>query len=260
MLRVTGVPPEMLLDQVLLEKLHPDDQAAALTFLDSGVSSPGFMGQLEVRNLHAEGSWLDVEAFCSNQLQNPMVEGIVINARDITDRKMLEARLVAQANHDPLTNLPNRKHFMTLLDQALLPDHDGQPGLMAILFLDLDGFKQVNDRLGHACGDELLQTMVARLHEWAGVGVTPARLGGDEFTVLVEPAHDGSNVQRLARDLQGILDRPYLIAGNVINMSPSIGIGYGVPGYDQADDVLKRADTAMYQAKAQRRPLRRRDD
>ena len=255
-LRITGVPPEALADQPLLDRLHPDDRAAARTFLESSVRQAGFIGRLEVRIRHAEGSWLHVEAICSNQLQNPNVEGIVINARDITDRKMLEARLVNQANHDSLTGLANRKHFVEHLEQALHQDADAAEQI-AVLFLDLDLFKHVNDSLGHSCGDELLVQVATRLREWAGTGMLPARLGGDEFTVLVRTVHQEAELLRITNDLQEKLDQSYMIGEHVVKMSPSIGIALGQSGRDVADDILRRADTAMYRVKAGRRPLHR---
>ena len=253
-LRITGVRPEDLIDQPLLDRLHPEDQAIAREFLQTSVDSSELIGRLEVRIRHAEGSWLHVEAICSNQLHDPTVQGIVINARDVTDRKMLEARLVFQANHDSLTGLANRKHFLEQIEHALQVDNNPEARI-AVLFLDLDRFKYLNDNLGHSFGDELLVKLAARLHAWAGPGLLPARLGGDEFTVLVDSDHDTAEIQRLTDNLQGVLDQPYLIDGHVVQMSPSIGIAIGIPGEDQADDMLRRADTAMYQVKADRRPL-----
>lgn len=253
--RITGVPPEELMNMSLVERLHPDDRASGQAFLEASSQIPDFISRVEVRIRHIDGPWLHVEGICSNQLQNPNVEGIVINARDITDRKMLEAQLVQQANHDSLTGLPNRKYFVEQLEQALEPGAD-QPGRRGVLFLDLDLFKEINDSLGHSFGDELLVQMGKRLQDWAGPGMLPARLGGDEFTVLVNSVQHDAELLRITRELQGLLDQPYSIGEHSVTMSPSIGIAVGQPGLDAADDVLRRADTAMYEVKASRRPVR----
>lgn len=250
--RVTGVPPEQVQNQPLMERIHPDDRETVAAFLRAAAAKPGFSGTVEVRIRHTDGSCIHVEAVASNQLDNPNVRGIVVNARDITDRKQLEASLVWQANHDVLSGLPNRKLFLDELEQALALEIGSQQ-MVGVLFLDLDGFKQVNDSLGHTTGDHLLVAVAERLKEYVTDGVMAARLGGDEFTVLLTSVTGYHEICDVARDIQERLDAPYVVEGHVIEISPSIGIALGTPGVDRADDVLRRADGTMYRAKAQRK-------
>jgi len=168
--------------------------------------------------------------------------------RDITQRKALEEQLVHQAFHDPLTRLPNRTLFMDRLTQAL--GRAARSGsVVAVLFLDLDNFKLVNDTLGHSAGDELLVAVADRVRGCLRLGDTAARLGGDEFTVLLEDVEDVAAVVRAARRIVRTLKRPLFLARREVVVNASIGIALGGRSADAADDLLRNADVAMYRAK-----------
>jgi diguanylate cyclase (GGDEF)-like protein len=158
------------------------------------------------------------------------------------------AQLAHQAAYDALTGLPNRAHFLTRLDQALHAPAD--PAAVAVLFLDLDGFKAVNDRLGHAAGDAVLAAVAQRLQHCVRPPDTVARLGGDEFVVLVERVTQPAALERLATRLLDRLARPFAMHGHQLQLGVSIGVVHGTAGHSRPDELLRQADTALYQAKA----------
>ena len=167
--------------------------------------------------------------------------------RDVTARRALEVRLAHQATHDALTGLPNRALFLERLSAALArTNRDG--AAVAVLFLDLDGFKAVNDGLGHAAGDLLLAVTARRLLDCIRVGDTAARLGGDEFAVVLEPLADIEGAEVVARRVIAALALPVFVGMGEACVSASIGIAVSAVG-DTADMLLSAADTAMYRAK-----------
>jgi diguanylate cyclase (GGDEF)-like protein/PAS domain S-box-containing protein len=201
---------------------------------------------LEVRVRHASGRSCLAEVTMTNLLENPSVRGIVLNTRDVTDRKMLEDQLVYSAFHDSLTTLANRALFRDRVDDTLkLGGRDG----VAVLFLDLDSFKQVNDLLGHASGDLLLVQVAERLRESVRPGDTVARLGGDEFAVLLESADDAVAVD-VAKRITTALRRPFTVDGHEILVRGSLGLAIASSDVRNADRLLRNADLAMYRAKA----------
>ncbi|WP_436528030.1 putative bifunctional diguanylate cyclase/phosphodiesterase [Actinoplanes sp. HUAS TT8] len=175
--------------------------------------------------------------------------GAVIVLRDVSRQRALEHDLRHQALHDGLTNLPNRKLLLDRLEHALARAR-ATGGPLAVLYLDLDGFKKVNDSLGHNAGDLLLRTAAERLTGALRPQDTVARLGGDEFAVLLEDA-DPATVERLARDCLTVLSRPFLIHNREAQVSVSIGVVPDAAVYADADEVLRNADVAMYAAKDQ---------
>ncbi|MGH9945361.1 MAG: putative bifunctional diguanylate cyclase/phosphodiesterase, partial [Pyrinomonadaceae bacterium] len=170
--------------------------------------------------------------------------------RDITDRKHAEERLLHDAFHDALTGLPNRALFVDHLQLAIERGRRHEGHLFAVLFLDLDRFKLVNDSLGHMTGDNLLVLAAQRLKEAVRPGDTVARLGGDEFTIMLEDLADLADAVRIAERIQGALAQPFALDGHEIFTSASIGVCVGGSGYERPEEVLRDADTAMYRAKA----------
>ncbi len=189
-----------------------------------------------------------MEAIASNRTEDPAVAAFVINTRDITERKEGQ-QLTYRAFHDPLTDLANRALFADRLEHALSrrARHDSA---LAVIFLDLDDFKDVNDSLGHAIGDELLAAVAARLRDCARAEDTVARLGGDEFAILVEDISNIENVTATADRVHSKLRPPFQIAGNEVVVSSSIGIALTPFGGETAEELLRNADIAMYTAKA----------
>jgi diguanylate cyclase (GGDEF)-like protein len=187
-----------------------------------------------------------LEAIGKNLLDDPAVGGIVVNYRDITERKALEEQLAHEALHDPLTGLANRVLFKDRVQHAVARQRrGGRP--IAVLFVDLDDFKTVNDSLGHGVGDVLLVEAGRRIQGCIRPGDTTARLGGDEFAVLLEDA-DAPAARAAAERIVHALDAPVHVAGREVFVTGSIGIAPGAPG-DGVDDLLRNADMAMYRAK-----------
>lgn len=175
---------------------------------------------------------------------------VQVVARDISARKLIEAKLIHDAFHDALTGLPNRALFKEHLKLAVERAKKRDPFLFAVLFLDLDRFKNVNDSLGHAVGDELLIGIARRLESHVRPVDRVARLGGDEFAILLDGIEDPSDATRVAERLQLELQLPFNIRGHDVFTSVSVGIAMSSTGYSGPDDVLRDADTAMYRAKA----------
>jgi PAS domain S-box-containing protein len=188
--RMFGYDPGEVTGRELTELLHPDDRAQAAAYFDDASRAGSTAATTEWRLRHADQNWRSVEATCGNLLQDPDVAGIVLTVRDVTDRKALESALAHQAFHDSVTELANRALFTDRLGHALdRAESTGQPP--AVLLVDLDDFKDVNDALGHDAGDELLTAVAGRLKACLGPGDTAARLGGDEFAVLAEGQRPG---------------------------------------------------------------------
>lgn len=179
-------------------------------------------------------------------VQPNQVIGII---RNISDRKQIEAQLLHDALHDALTGLPNRTLFMDRVDMAMHRSKRLANHLFAVLFIDLDGFKLINDGLGHGIGDQLLMAIADLLRQCIRGGDTVARLGGDEFTILLDGLRSLDEVQMVADRVQSLLKTPISIDGNSIFTGASIGIVLGSPLYTKAVDLLRDADIALYQAK-----------
>ena len=201
---------------------------------------------LDLRVCKASGQLCQVEMTMTNLLNNPSVGGIVLNTRDVSERKMLEDQLVYSAFHDSLTTLANRALFRDRVEDTL--ETAGRDGI-AVLFLDLDSFKQVNDLLGHASGDLLLVQVAERLRHSVRPGDTVARLGGDEFAVLLEGADDATAVD-VAERITNALQTPFVVDGQEILVRGSLGLAIASADARSADKLLRNADLAMYRAKA----------
>lgn len=169
---------------------------------------------------------------------------------DVTEKKRLEAQLEHDALHDALTGLANRTLFLDRLDQKIRHARRRREAPFAVLFLDLDRFKVVNDSLGHQAGDQLLREAAFRLEACVRPADTVARLGGDEFAVLLEDVPDLAGATRVADRICQSLEAPASVADQEVPMSTSVGIALSSSGYERAEDMLRDADTAMYRAKA----------
>ncbi|MDX6379928.1 MAG: hypothetical protein QOI57_952 [Rubrobacteraceae bacterium] len=247
---VMGYKPGEFISKKALEvvPIHPDDLPRVRDVFGYLVENPGVNYSMEMRMRHADGSWRVIEAITNNLLDDPSVGGIVINYRDITERKVFEKQLEHQALHDDLTSLPNRVLFMNRLEHALARV-DRLEGKVAVLFLDLDNFKVVNDSLGHKAGDELLAAVAERLQGCLRLGDTVARLSGDEFIVLLEEIAKESYAIQLAERFAGQLQAPFRLGDQDVYVTTSIGIAFGTSSNDRPDDLLRKADIAMYTAK-----------
>jgi diguanylate cyclase (GGDEF)-like protein len=172
------------------------------------------------------------------------------NIRDITERKRFERQLRFDALHDGLTGLANRAFFTEYLQKNIERTKRDHKDLFAVLFLDFDRFKVVNDSFGHTEGDNLLKQIARRLESTLRSGDLVARLGGDEFTILVNNLNEPSDASLIAEHIQSTLEIPFEIGGSKIFISASIGISLSTIGYVKAEEMLRDADIAMYRAKA----------
>jgi diguanylate cyclase (GGDEF)-like protein/PAS domain S-box-containing protein len=246
--RVFGYAPDWVSERPLTRILDEDSAARLLESLRQASSEPYALRVLELSVCHQDGHPRHAEMTITNLLQNPSVGGLVLNTRDISEQKTLEDQLVHEAFHDSLTTLANRALFKDRVDHAL-QRRNLEEGMIAVLFLDLDGFKEVNDSLGHASGDELLRKAAERLRVCVRPADTVARLGGDEFAVLIEDA-DPTRVGDVAERMAESLRESFLIEGQEIHVAGSIGIATNDAGVEDADQLLRNADLAMYRAKA----------
>ena len=246
--RVMGYKPEDQLGTNAFDWVHPDDLERALDIFVEVLSTPGLHPPLEFRAPHKDGSWRYLEHTINYLLDDPDVEGIVITSRDITERKLLEEQLRHQAFHDSLTGLPNVALFMDRLRHALTRVGRSR-GSVAVLYLDLDNFKLVNDSLGHEVGNELLAAVAGRLKACLRPEDTVARLGGDEFAVLLEDVVDEREATRAALRIIEALKPPIVLGEREVFARSSIGIAVGASAKGTAEDLLRNADMAMYQAK-----------
>jgi diguanylate cyclase (GGDEF)-like protein/PAS domain S-box-containing protein len=234
--RITGLGVEGLLGQLAGTVLPDADLPSA-----DGTEREGVLAR-------PDGSSVRVACTVSTIRKDHRRIGAVIVLRDVSRQRALEHDLRHQALHDGLTGLPNRKLFLDRLEHAMSRARtSGEP--VGVLYLDLDGFKRVNDSLGHNAGDLLLRTAAERLAGVLRPHDTVARLGGDEFAALLEDA-DQATVETLAQSCIDALSRPFLIHGREATVSVSIGVVPGATGYTDADEVLRDADVAMYAAKS----------
>lgn len=248
--RALGYDPEALIGKNLSELIHPDELDRAARLLTNAVRKRDATVSGDFRIQHARGYWLYLETLGNNLTDTPGVNGIILTSRDISERWMLEEQLAHQAFHDSLTGLPNRALFMDRLAHALTRvGRRDEPSTVAVLFLDLDNFKVVNDTLGHKAGDQLLSAVAERIQYCTRDGDTVARLGGDEFTVLLEDIVDAQDAVRMAERLAERLQEPFTINDEKVFCSASMGIAIGSSSRDHPEDLLRNADIAMYDVK-----------
>jgi diguanylate cyclase (GGDEF)-like protein/PAS domain S-box-containing protein len=248
--RILGYLPQRTIGRSVFETVHPDDSALITNTLKKAIENPKTsQSAVEYRVRHRNGSWCFLEAVASNLLHDPAVEGIVINCHNITKRKLAEAQLLHDAFHDGLTGLPNRALFVDRLEHVLSLKKRHKDYLFAVLFLDLDRFKVVNDSLGHAIGDQLLVAIARRLEICLRNGDTVARLGGDEFVILLEDIQGINEATSIANRLQQKITSPMLLDGHEVFITASIGIAMSSLEYLEPTNLLRDADTAMYRAK-----------
>ncbi|MEU4426537.1 sensor domain-containing diguanylate cyclase [Actinoplanes sp. NPDC024001] len=238
---VLGFPTGALKGHTVFELLHPEDEPKMREQLTALLADPAGVLRLQCRARSAEGEyrWFDFTA--SNQMHNPSLEGVVINARDISENRAFQERLEHEAQHDPLTGLPNRRRMQDALGSTLRRDS------VAVLFVDLDGFKPVNDAHGHEVGDELLRQVADRLSACVRSTDVLSRVGGDEFVVLM-PGVTAGDAESMSGRLRYVLELPFRIAGQEILIGASIGV-HLAPAAEDPDTALRAADHAMYAIK-----------
>ncbi len=255
---VFGYEPDELLGREFAELFVDADVSRFRDCLAAGRLTPGEPVRFSGTVRHAGGESCTTESTVMSLLDDPAVQGLVINTRDVSERAQLESELNHRAFHDELSGLANRALFRNRLAHAL--DQRARLGrALGVLFVDLDRFKEVNDTLGHAYGDELLGAIARRLTEVVRPGDTVARLGGDEFAVLLEHLGNAAEAQAVATRLVEAIAEPVRIRGVDVQVRSSIGIALAdssdveldrLGGPEAADVMLRNGDIAMYRAKS----------
>jgi diguanylate cyclase (GGDEF)-like protein/PAS domain S-box-containing protein len=246
-----GLGDADLLGRSFRALLHPGDAALLDRRIDALRADRDDGFSIELRCLAVDGREIWVSLHCA-PFDDAAVSGagLIFQLHDISSRRQAEGELHHIAYHDSLTDLANRNCFHERLRVAVERSHGDVGFAFAVMYLDLDRFKVVNDSLGHPAGDELLKEVARRLARETRPSDLVARLGGDEFAVLLEDAHEEAAVMALGERLLAVLDQPVRICGTEIRPLASIGITFSGAGGREPEDILRDADLAMYQAKA----------
>jgi len=234
-----------------LDRIHPDDHPRVKRDLEAHVAGHSAHFERELRMRHRDGSWIWVLArglVARNAAGEP--ERMAGFTTDVTKRKLAEERLFHDAFHDALTGLANRALFGDRLGRALWRSRRREDYRFAVVFLDVDRVKLVNDSLGHGAGDALLVAVARRIEESLRAGDSAARVGGDEFAILIDDLPDPADAIRVVTRIQEALQMPVLLEGQEIFPTASIGIAFLREGYERAEEMMRDADTAAYAAKA----------
>jgi diguanylate cyclase (GGDEF)-like protein/PAS domain S-box-containing protein len=244
---VLGRRAEELVGTSVWSLVHSGDQAGARALVAEPARSNGETAEWRVSE--GEGSWRHLEVAAADLSDDPAVGGLVLTLRDVSRRKELEDQLRHRAFHDPLTHLPNRALFLDRAEHAVARGRR-EGGGVAALFVDLDDFKVVNDRLAHAVGDELLVQVARPLRVCVRSADTAARLGGDEFGILVAGALSASEPVQVAERVLSAMREPFVVGADSHVVHASIGVAVSDATDGSADELMRRADLAMYAAKA----------
>ena len=242
--------PELLASQ-LPTLVNPDDLGALQGPVERLVKGELGSVHTEVRGMHRDGSdvWMSLNISLARDWQF-RTHNLIVQAQDISARRRAEAELYHNAYHDSLTQLSNRTHFNEQLNRAIARVQRHPEQRFAVMYLDFDRFKMVNDSLGHKAGDELLVNLARRLKEMLRPTDVLARLGGDEFAILVEDLHRQRDAVELTERIQKELQRPVQLGTMEVAISASIGITFSTNGYQTSDQIIRDADIAMYKAKS----------
>lgn len=255
--KVLGLEPRRLVGRQIAALIHPDDVEGASQFLanlrPAGAVPPTSTGEMPVQSaewriMNGKGDWMMVENVATNLLVDPVVQGIVLNSRDVTEQRQIEDRFLHRASHDQLTDLANRASFVRSVEQALTRNQRSLEQL-AILILDIDGFRVVNESLGHGAGDALLREVSQRLKACVRGGESMARLNGDEFAILIEQQASADTVARVADRIASAMSKSFRLGETDAVVSASIGMALSTLG-DSADELMRNADVAMHVAKS----------
>ncbi|GIF10039.1 EAL domain-containing protein [Actinoplanes teichomyceticus] len=245
--RVFGYQPEQFVGRHYADVVAAEVATRLAVAMRQVAARPYGTATVEVVHTHADGRTRPAEVIITNLVDDPHVSGFVLNTRDISDRKELQDQLVHEAYHDSLTQLANRALFRDRADAALRRTTD-----LTVLHLDLDGFKRVNDSLGHLAGDQLLVQVADRIRACVRTEDVVARFGADEFAVLIE-ATAGEEAENVARRILDDLDAPIVVGARHIHVRASIGLAQAAlldAAEDGAEQLLRNADLAMHHAKA----------
>jgi diguanylate cyclase (GGDEF)-like protein/PAS domain S-box-containing protein len=244
--RVLGYSPASASTISIMSLIHPDDQPEVMRVHERLRDEPGASATSQGRYRHADGSWHWLDVITTNLIHEPSVRGFVSNCREVTETRELHDQLRYQASHDGLTRLANRSLFTERLAAATAGQRRDEDGAVAILLIDLDEFKAINDTLGHHVGDAVLVAVAERMRACVRAGDTPARLGGDEFAILLPGASPAAAAVVAERFLE-LLTEPVCAHEHLLRIRASVGVASEPT--DDPDALLRSADTAMYAAK-----------
>lgn len=239
---VLHFPPGSLQGSSVFDLVHPEDRPRMMEAFGRLFAERDSVLRLQTRVLNASGRATWFEFTASNQMHNPALTGIVINARDVSETRAFQERLAYEAQHDPLTGLPNRRRMQDALGTSL------QQESVAVLFVDLDGFKPVNDAHGHEAGDELLRQVADRLSGCVRVQDVVSRVGGDEFVVLMPGVTNRTDADAMSTRVRLSIERAFHVLGNEITIGASVGV-HLAHASDDPGQALRAADHAMYAIK-----------
>jgi len=248
--RLFAFAPGELVGTRLVDLAHIDDRPALLNCLSDALKASAHPTSVTCRLRHKLGTWTYCEVTVTNLLYLPSVEGLIVNIRDVTDRKELEEKVSHQAGHDPLTNLANRSSFRNALEQAI--EHLEPGRSISVLIVDVDDFKSVNEALGSELGDQLLTAVAARLEQIIPADALAARLRSDEFAVLLL----NTTIFEAGPLAESIIERfagRFRAGQTEVVMHVSVGGAELVPGEETGSDLLRNADHALRTAKAKGR-------
>jgi diguanylate cyclase len=245
--RILGYSPAEVLGRRAFDLVHPDDRAATMQQAEQ-VNAGNFQRHFRNRYIHKDGHSVDIQWSARWLPDHGVRVGL---GREVSELRRAERELEHRASHDPLTGLPNRHRLQHELQYAIAHAAQAGDGL-AVLYLDLDGFKEVNDRGGHDAGDRLLREVAQRLQQGLRQGDFVARVGGDEFVALLPGCRDAEAARIVADGLRARLSLPYTLPDGLFMLGASAGIAcYPADGLDP-DALLAHADRTMYMAKRQR--------
>jgi diguanylate cyclase (GGDEF)-like protein/PAS domain S-box-containing protein len=247
--RVFGLPAEALIGRPIADLVAAEDRARLREFITRDLAQAGVSATIEARIPRGGDQQRIVEIHGTNLQEEPTVGGHLLNLRDTTDRKGIEEQLRRLAFHDQLTLLANRALFHDRVEHALAVNKRSYGGV-AVMFIDLDNFKKINDNLGHDQGDKVLRTSAQRLSQCTRTGDTVARLGGDEFAVLLENLDGQQVVIEIAARMVEALQEPFAFLDGDLRVTASVGIAFATAD-DGVEQLQRNADLAMYSAKAQ---------
>ena len=242
-----GLAPEEMIDRDPYQLGHSDDWKNIQSSLAAAQSGRQHRTSYRMRTAGGEFIWFETLIRPIRDEAGKVVR-LQSTSRDISERKAFEDQLEHQALHEPLTGLPNRSLFMDRLTQALARARRDSTSV-AVMFMDLDRFKIINDSMGHAVGDRLIAAVARRLRDCVREADTVARLGGDEFGVLLEFNISQAGVETVATRILTQLEPPFTFSGTEVFVTSSIGIAFSSPDRESPEDLLRYADVAMYRAK-----------
>ena len=243
-----GYEPAETVGRNVSDLVHRDDLDHVRAAFRRIIEARQSIEPVEFRLRHRDGMWRTFESLGTNCLANPHIHGVVFNSRDVTDRKVIQQRIQHLAYHDNLTGLPNRSLLQDRLAHSIARAERSNKKV-AVLFIDLDNFKNINDTLGHDVGDELLRQVSRRLSECVRLEDTIARQGGDEFIVLLDSLEDSRGASIVAQKILNSLRQSFVLSGTEQHVSGSVGIALFPEDGRDAQTLMKNADTAMFHGK-----------